>query len=83
MRETDWLKDTVRLCKAEDLSERSAEFEVLRKQYRGFSEKERNTIRNVIKKVFGINDRIYIYSIVMNYMPHVEFAEDMMDAFLR
>ncbi len=82
MRETDWLKDTVRLCNADDLSERSAEFEVLRKQYHGFSEKERNTIRNVIKKVFGINDRIYIYSIVMNYMPHAEFAEDMMDAFI-
>lgn len=82
MRETDWVKNTLSMCIADDLSEKGAEFEELGKQYRAFSERERNTIRNVIKQQFETNDRIYLYSIFMNYMPNAEFAEDMLDAFL-
>lgn len=82
MREADWVKDTVSMCISDDLLERGAEFEELGKQYCGFSKEERNLIRNIIKKQFEINDRIYVYSIFMNYMPHTEFAEDMIDTFI-
>lgn len=82
MKEIVWVKDAVNMCIANDLSERGTEFRAIGNRYSAFSKEERDTIRNIIKKQFQANDRIYIYSIFMKYMPHAEFAEDMMDTFI-
>lgn len=84
MRETDWIKSTVRVCITEELSEydKKVEFHKLEKLYHTFSSEEKENIRNIVKLQFEPNDIIYIYSCFLNYMGNEEFAEIIIDTIL-
>lgn len=84
MKEIDWIKNTIGVCIDNHMpeKEKSMRFEMLNMQYEAFSEKEKETIRAVIKAQFDVKDSIYIYSVLLHYMGQEIFAEAIMDAIL-
>ncbi len=84
MREINWIKEAVRVCITNDLTEndKKSKFEELRKQYEMFSDEEKNNISSTIKARFSVNDSIYIYSEFLYYVDNKHFAESMIDAVL-
>lgn len=85
MKEIEWIKDAVKICCTDYLSEQEMEerFAEPGKKYEMFSEKEKNFIAQTIGEQFEPNDSIYIYSVFLRYMGNAKFAEGLMDAVLK
>lgn len=84
MKEIEWIKDMVKVCINNDLSENDKRnrFEELKMRYENFTLTERNLIKKTIKEQFEVNDQIYLYSVLLFYMAKEEFAESVLDALL-
>lgn len=72
MKEIEWIKDMVKVCINNDLSENDKRnrFEELKMRYENFTLTERNLIKKTIKEQFEVNDQIYLYSVLLFYMAN-------------
>ena len=84
MKEIEWIKDMVKICVNNDLSENDKRnrFEELSMRYEIFTLNERKLIKKTIKEQFEVNDQIYLYSVLLFYIAKEEFAESVLDALL-
>lgn len=79
-----WIKMIVRLCLCEFETEveKRLNFKKMEEVYEQFTEAERKKARNVIKDQFEVNDRVYIFSVLMQYMEHEDFQKGFMESIL-
>lgn len=84
MKEMEWIKDMVKVCINNDLTEEAKKnrFDELKTRFETFKLNEREIIKKTIREQFEVNDQIYLYSVLLFYIPKEEFAENVLDALL-
>lgn len=76
----EWIKESVRLIFSEDIdqSKKKERFLYLQEVYSGFTDKQRNYVREIICGNFGLNDSIFVYSCLIDYMDVEEFKNEVL-----
>lgn len=76
----EWVKESVRLICSEDIdeSEKKERFLCLQEIYSSFTDKQRNYVREIICGNFGLNDSIFVYSCLLDYMDIEEFKNEVL-----
>lgn len=84
MDETEWIKQAVRACIADQLPEddKIKLFKELGHQYTLFTAEGKGLIAKTIKEQFAGNDSIYLYSVFLRYMGNKDFAKQVLDLML-
>ena len=81
----EWIKMAVNLCMAEFASEQEKKgcFAELEEIYNQFTDIEQKSILDIIMREFEVNDAIYVFSVMVQYMEVKAFRKAVMECLIK